>query len=195
MAWIIALSVGCILAFLAGGGLVWWFTTRRNGQRQDGLSQQVAHQVAGLGDLVGQAGLLNNDLLEALEHKQKQLELLLTRADWVSQDLRRLLTQVAAGERREGRHTDPYATAALLLTEGETIEDIARTLKLPLAQVRLVHALKQEVRPEKSAASPEKTAEPASTQRAIPSLPSNLGEADATNLRPDRGTHLAVSGQ
>ena len=198
MAWIIALSVGCILAFVAGGGLVWWITARRSGHRQDDLTQQVTQHVGRLEDLVGQAGLLNNDLLEALEHKQKQLELLLTRADWVSQDLRRVLTQVAAGERREGRHTDPYATAALLLTEGETIEDIARTLKLPLAQVRLVHALKQEVRPEKDAASPEKIAVPVFTQPAIPSLPSELSELDepdVTNLRPDRGTHLAASGQ
>ena len=223
IAWAIAVSVGCILAFLAGGGAVWWFLTHKNrGNGEDSeesgdLGVPVAEHVAKLEGLLEQAGLTNNDLFEALEHKQKQLELLLTRADWVSQDLRRLLTQVSAGERREGRQTDPYTTAALLLTEGEAVEDIAQTLKLPVAQVRLVQALKQEVRQQQGfdwagasatqAGLSKKTDREKTTPPFVPTagqaaISSQSDGSDPSPLfpppvqtTPDPGTHIAARGQ
>ncbi|MCS6924382.1 MAG: hypothetical protein NZ578_00635 [Candidatus Binatia bacterium] len=96
-------------------------------------------QAARLQEAVHNANVINSNFFHSLEVVQKHLESLLVRADTAEQRLRRLLTQAEVGR------VDQYATASLLLSEGEEVEQVARVLRLPLTQVRLVQELRQEV--------------------------------------------------
>lgn len=130
--WILAIGTGLLLSFLGGR---WW------AEKRDRWREHAAR----LEEVVRSADLINSNSFHSLEVVQKRLESLLARADWAEQKLRCLLTQAEVGR------VDQYATAALLLSEGEEAEQVARTLRLPLAQVRLVKELRQEVEKEKSA--------------------------------------------
>jgi hypothetical protein len=157
-AWMIAMSVGVVLSFLAGVSvMLLWNMRKRTAQpeKSEGWETRMAY----LEEAVNRAGVLNSSFFHSLEISQKRLEMLITQADGAEQTLRRLLHQAAlSGESPSAGRADSYATAALLLSEGEDARQIARTLKLPMAQVRLLHELQQHIQKEKFADQPEKPA-------------------------------------
>jgi hypothetical protein len=156
--WMAAMTAGVFLAFLAGIGVVVLWNLRKRGtstEKSDGWEGRMAY----LEEAVNRAGMLNNSFFHSLEVSQKRLAALLTQADVTEQNLRRLLHQAAfTGERSTGRGADALATAALLLSEGEAVLQVARLLKLPVAQVRLLQEIRQYTQGEKSAETPEKAA-------------------------------------
>ena len=109
-----------------------------------------------LEDALQRAGVLNTEFFLSLESTQKRLELLLKRAEWTEQDLRSLLTRASGIGEKSGGKADQYATAALLLAEGEEAQQVARSLKLPLAQSPRPGATTG-VKPEKIAETQEKS--------------------------------------
>lgn len=180
--WLMAIGVG-VLFVLGGGGVICWSKHRRRRRERDSWEQRMAH----LEDAVNQAGILNANFFHSLELSQKRLEALLARTEWAEQNLRCLLAQVhgaTAGVTASGQ-VDQYATATLLLSEGDGIQQVARALKLPLAQVRLLQELQQGVKKEKGADSPEKDAEG--------SLLNGMGVLPNGVFR--NGTHLAQNGR
>jgi hypothetical protein len=156
--WMAAMTAGVFLSFLAGIGVVVLWNLRKRGtstEKSDGWGGRMAY----LEEAVNRAGMLNNSFFHSLEVSQKRLEALLTQADVAEQNLRRLLHQAAfTGERSTGRGADALATAALLLSEGEEVQQVARLLKLPVAQVRLLQEIRQYTHGEKPAETPEKAA-------------------------------------
>jgi hypothetical protein len=151
--------MGLLLSFLGGGGLVLLLSGKGREKKHEGWEQRMAH----LEEAVNRAGFLNSDFFHSLEISQKCLKSLLTQADWAEQNLRRLLSQTEVRGEQVGGKVDQYATAALLLSEGEEAKQVARALKLPLAQVRLVQELRQEMAKEKAADWQEKAADLEST--------------------------------
>lgn len=93
-------------------------------------------------DVVRSAELIHENFFQSLEAAHNNLESLLARADRAEKNLHRFLVQVEESRR------DRYSNASLLLSEGKEVELVARTLKLPLAQVRLVQELRQAVKKE-----------------------------------------------
>jgi hypothetical protein len=187
-----AMTAGVFLSFLAGIGVMALWNLRKRGrptENGDGWEGRMAY----LEEAVNRAGMLNNSFFHSLEVSQKRLEALLTQADVSEQHLRRLLHQAAlTGERSTGRGADALATAALLLSEGEEVQQVARLLKLPMAQVRLLQEIRQSTRKEKSAGTPEK-----STSHFV-----NAGAASSLNDLTTRlngaahnGIHLAQNEQ
>jgi hypothetical protein len=163
--WLAMVSIGALLSFLAGVGVMMLWHRRRAGARmekRDGWETRMAY----LEEAVNRAGVLNSSFFHSLEVTQKRLETLLSQADLTEQNLRRLIHQaVITGDTpaRRGEaavasagRSDSLTTAALLLSEGEDARQVARTLKLPLAQVRLL----QEIRQLSQATEPEKVTEP-----------------------------------
>ncbi len=80
-----------------------------------------------------------HEFMHSLTSAQKRLESLLSRAEVTEQKLQRRPTPT------ETTPTDPYATAAFLLANGEDIDRVARKLNLSPTQVRLVQELRQEL--------------------------------------------------
>jgi hypothetical protein len=146
-AWMVVMTVGLLLSFLGGVGLALLLSGRR-GQTPEKKPGEWEARMASLEETVKRAGILNSKFFHSLEVTQKRLESLLAQADWAEQSLRRLLTQAAASGERIGGRTDSYTTAALLLAEGEGAQQVARVLKLPLAQVRLLQELQQHAQKE-----------------------------------------------
>lgn len=85
------------------------------------------------------AELTNNSFFRSLEMVQKNLESVILRAENAEQRLHSLLNQTDSGK------SDPYSSAALLLSEGKGPEQVARMLGLPVHQVQLVHKLRQAI--------------------------------------------------
>jgi len=188
--WLVAMTTGVFLAFLAGVGVMVLWNLRKRGtptEKNDGWETRMAY----LEEAVNRAGMLNSSFFHALEVSQKRLESLLTQADVTEQNLRRLLHQaVMTGERPTGRSADSLETAALLLAEGEEVQQVARALKLPVAQVRLLQELR--TLEEKSADAAEKiTAKPLSRE-AVSVLE---GLTTRLNGTARNGTHIAHNGQ
>jgi hypothetical protein len=154
--WMIVAAVSVVLSFLAGSGVVLLWNFRRRGRSPEKSEGWEARMVY-LEEAMHRAGALNSSFFHSLEISQNRLEALLTQADVAERNLRRLLHQAAvAGGTQPGR-TESYTTAALLLSEGEEAQHVARTLKLPLAQVRLLQELQQHAQKEKSASQAEKS--------------------------------------
>src|SRR5262249_10015039 len=138
---------------------------KQDKQREKGEGWEA--RMAYLEEVVNRAGVLNSDFFHSLDLSQKRLESLLTQADVTEQNLRRLLHQALIGASPTGGRTDPYATAAFLLSEGEEVQQVARALKMPLAQVRLLQELRQDQQPEKTAGVQEKIADPPNTKVSV----------------------------
>jgi len=189
--WMIVAAVSVVLSFLAGCGFVLLWNFRRQGRSPEKSEGWEARMVY-LEEAMQRAGALNSSFFHSLEISQKRLEALLTQADLAERNLRRLLHQAAfAGGTQPGR-TDSYATAALLLSEGEEAQHVARTLKLPLAQVRLLQELQQHVQKEKPASQAEKSAG-LQTGGAMSSLLDKV--KNGVNGVGGSGIHIAQNGQ
>lgn len=190
--WVAAMTAGVFLSFLAGVGVMVLWNLRKRGPRiekGDGWEGRMAN----LEEALTRAGMLNSSFFHSLEISQKRLEALLTQADVAEQSLRRLLHQTASvGERPSGRGPDALATAALLLSEGEETQQVARLLKLPMAQVRLLQELRQYTHGEKPAEAPAKSTAHSARTAAIASL----GDLAARlNGVARNGMHLAENEQ
>lgn len=174
-AWLAAMGIGVLLSFLTGIGVMLVWNRRHAGARME-KSDAWETRMAYLEEAVNRAGVLNSSFFHSLEIAQKRLETLLSQADLTEQNLRRLIHQATlVGDRPTRRdgvtagavgQGDSFATAALLLAEGEEAQQVARTLKLPLAQVRLLQELRQLTQSSKQ----EKTADP-QEKAALPQLP------------------------
>lgn len=206
--WMILMGASVVAAFLSGGGVMFlWNARKRKAQprevqpeKSDGWEARMAY----LEEAVNRAGMLNSSFFHSLEITQKRLEALLTQTDLAEQNLRRLLHQSAlSGEQLTGRSTDSYSTAAMLLAEGEDVQQVARVLKLPLAQVRLLQELRRSTQGEqqeprrspqgeKSAAPQEKIAEAQHGRSLAAGLKSFVTQL---NGAPDDGTPFAQNGQ
>jgi len=206
--WMILMGASVVAAFLSGGGVMFlWNVRKREAQprgaqpeKSDGWEARMAY----LEEAVNRAGVLNSSFFHSLEVTQKRLEALLTQTDLAEQNLRRLLHQSALSrEQLTGRSTDSYSTAAMLLAEGEDVQQVARVLKLPIAQVRLLQELRRSTpgeQPEPRRSTPgEKFADPqekvAEAQHGR-SLAAGL-KSFVTQLKeaPSDGTPLAQNGQ
>jgi hypothetical protein len=190
--WMVAMTAGVFLSFLAGIGVVVLWNLRKRGtptEKSDGWEGRMAY----LEEAVNRADMLNNSFFHSLEVSQKRLEALLMQADVTEQNLRRLLHQAAfTGERSTGRGPDALATAALLLSEGEEVQQVARVLKLPVAQVRLLQEIRQYTQGEKPAEAPEKATGHSPLADAASSL-NNL--TTRLNGAARNGMHLAQNEQ
>lgn len=190
--WMAAMTAGVFLSFLAGVGVVVLWNRRKRSaptEKSDGWEGRMAY----LEEAVNRAGVLNNSFFHSLEVSQKRLESLLTQADIAEQSLRRLLHQTAfAGERSPGRGADALVTAASLLAEGEEMQQVARLLKLPVAQVRLLQEIRQCTQGEKSADPPAKSTVHAPPVDAASSLSNSTSRL---NGAARNGIHLAQSEQ
>jgi hypothetical protein len=80
-----------------------------------------------------------HEFLHSLTSAQKRLETLLTQAEASEQKAQPRVTST------EAPPTDPYATAAFLLANGEDVNRVAQKLNLSPTQVRLVQELRQEL--------------------------------------------------
>lgn len=190
--WMAAMTAGVFLSFLAGIGVVVLWNLRKRGaptEKSDGWEGRMAY----LEEAVNRAGMLNNSFFHSLEVSQKRLESLLTQTDIAEQNLRRLLHQTAfAGERSLGRGTDALATAASLLAEGEETQQVARLLKLPVAQVRLLQEIRQCTQGENPAVPPAK----ATVQSPLADVASSLSNSTSRlNGAARNGIHLAQNEQ
>ena len=116
-------SVGLLLSLIGSRTWIKW-------------SEKVIH----LRDVVRGAELICKNLFQSVEAARKNMESLLDRADRAEKNLQRFINQVEEGK------TDRYSSASHLLSEGKEVEQVARTLKLPLAQVRLVQELRWAVK-------------------------------------------------
>jgi hypothetical protein len=105
---------------------------RRKNQR-DERSESLAR----LEEVLRSAQLTNNGFFQSLELVQKNLEVLLQRAEAAEQRLRSLMLQPGVEKK------DQYTAAALLLGDGQEPERVASMLRLPLPQVEIVRELKQ----------------------------------------------------
>jgi len=102
-----------------------------NGARDDRLAR--------LEEVLRAAELTNNSFFRSLEMVQKNLEAVILRAENAEQRLHNLLTQTDLGK------PDQYSSAAFLLAEGKSTQQVAKMLGLPLQQIQLVHKLRQAV--------------------------------------------------
>ena len=185
--WTLAMVMGLLCSFLGGGAVALLFSGKgRKEKKADGWKQRMAH----LEEAVNRAGVINNSFFHGLEILQKRLESLLTQADWAEQNLRRLLAQTTpAGGEKSGAREEHYATAALLLAEGDSAQQVARVLKLPLARVRLLQELQHEIKKEKDADPQEKGASKNNRGREVALM---NGLATRRNGSSHDGIHLAV---
>jgi hypothetical protein len=192
--WMIMMGASILLSFLAGGGMMFLWNARNRGVQSEKNAKSVNNdgweaRMAYLEEAVNRAGMLNSSFFHSLEITQKRLEALLTQADLAEQNLRRLLHQAAMAEGKStGRNTDSYVTAASLLAEGEDVQQVARVLKLPVAQVRLLQELRKSTQGEKLATVPEKSAETQSGHRLVTGLKSFVTQL---NGAPRDGMPLA----
>ncbi len=195
--WQIMMGASLLLSFLAGASVVFLWNARKRGARpekkesitkSDGWETRMAY----LEEAVNRAGMLNSSFFHSLEVTQKRLEALLTQADVAEQNLRRLLHQTALTEgKAAGRTSDSYSTAASLLAEGEDVQQVARVLKIPVAQVRVLQELRQSLQEEKSAGTQEKSAEAQHGRSLVAGLKSFVTHLNGAQRN---GTPLAHNG-
>jgi len=187
--WLIGMTAGVLLFFLASVGIMMLWNLRKHKmqtEKGDGWEGRMAY----LEEAVNRAGMLNNSFFHSLEVSQKRLETLLTQSDVAERNLRRLLHQAAfAGDRPAGRSTNSLETATLLLSEGEDVQQVARTLKLPLAQVRLLQELRSYTQEEKLTDALGKSAARAEND-SLDSLTSHLNGAASNGMHIANGAHL-----
>lgn len=166
MTWVLVGVVGLLLCL--------WLKERSR--------KKWGEHAARLQEAVHNATVMNSNFFHSLEVVQKRLESLLVRADSAEQRLRRLLTQAEVGR------VDQYATASLLLSEGEEVEQVARVLGLPLTQVRLVQELRQEVDRKKQQGGGDKETKKAGgdsrTKGDKKKLPLLAGQASGNGIAP-----------
>jgi hypothetical protein len=204
--WFTVMSVGVLLSFLAGVGVMVVRNRRQTGvrtEKSDGWETRMAY----LEEAVNRAGVLNSSFFHSLEVTQKRLETLLSQADLAEQNLRRLIHHTTfVGEPPAGRgevavpvgdrdRSNVFVTAALLLAEGEDVQQVARRLKLPMTQVRLLQEIQQLTQPdaqEKSANPREKTAASQNTAQSISRVDDVLVQRNGTGRN---GTRFAQNGQ
>ena len=120
--WIMATGMGLLLSFLGG---TWW-TRRRTGGPL-------------LQDVIWSVELIDKRMFHSVREIEGKLESILDWTERTEQKLHHLLVQAIAAR------ADQYATAALLISEGKKAEDVARTLKLPPAQVHVIEELRRAV--------------------------------------------------
>ena len=96
---------------------------------------QSGTSVTQLAEIMRSAEFANNGFFRSLELVQKNLEMLIARAENAEQKLRSLTLQ-SGGEQR-----DQYTAAALLLAAGHDIDRVSSMLGLPGAQVQLIRDL------------------------------------------------------
>jgi hypothetical protein len=105
--------------------------------RQKNPRDERSESLARLEEVLRSAQLTNNGFFQSLELVQKNLEVLLQRAEAAEQRLRSLMLQPGVEKK------DQYTAAALLLGDGQDPERVASMLRLPLPQVEIVRELKQ----------------------------------------------------
>ncbi len=96
-------------------------------------------QISSLKEAVREAEMKCSGFSRSLGEAEKTLESILASAERTAQSLQKVLVQAAAAK------TDQYSTAALLFSQNKKPEEVARVLKLPLSQVRLIQELRQAV--------------------------------------------------
>jgi len=90
--------------------------------------------------------IINTQFVQTLDVVRNNLEALVARAERAEEKLKSILSQAEAGKK------DQYSMAALLLSEGKEISEVARALGLPPSQVRLVKELRDVSAKEKAPA-------------------------------------------
>lgn len=105
--------------------------------RQKNQRDERSNSLARLEEVLRSAQLTNNGFFQSLDLVQKNLEVLLQRAEAAEQRLRSLMLQPGVEKK------DQYTAAALLLGDGQEPERVASMLRLPLPQVEIVRELKQ----------------------------------------------------
>lgn len=123
-----------------------------------------------LEEVIRSAELTNGAFFRSLELVQKNLELLVARAESAEQRLRGVMVQPEMGRK------DPYTTAAVLLSERKAPEQVAAMLKLPLAQVQMVQEL-QTVMGKGESVAPQKKREKERGPSAIEAVPKSKSSA------------------
>lgn len=133
---IVYIFLGFILGFLSCaflGAAFWW------GRQWASQKQPPATPATHVRPAAAKPAESDNEFLHSLTNAQKRLESLLSQAEATEQKLQRRPTPA------ETTPTDPYATAAFLLANGEDVDRVARKLNLSPTQVRLVQELRQEL--------------------------------------------------
>jgi hypothetical protein len=125
---VLLLMIGTLLVFA-----ILWFVNRRRGQDNPQRTASVSH----LAEMVRSAEVANNGFFRSLELVQKNLEVLIARAENAEQRLRSLMLNPGIEKREQ------YTAAALLLAEGHDVERVSSMLGLPEAQVHLIRELQQ----------------------------------------------------
>jgi hypothetical protein len=92
---------------------------------------------ADLTEIVRAAELANNGFFRSLELVQRNLEVLIARAEGIEQRLKGLMLHSGVEKREQ------YTAAAVLLAEGHDVERVSSMLGLPEAQVQLIRELQQ----------------------------------------------------
>ena len=118
--------------------------------RQKNQRDERSESLARLEEVLRSAQLTNNGFFQSLELVQKNLEVLLQRAEAAEQRLRSLMLQPGVEKK------DQYTAAALLLGDGQEPERVASMLRLPLPQVEIVRELKQMSDRDRKAPAPKK---------------------------------------
>jgi hypothetical protein len=122
------LMIGAPLVFTAV-----WLVNKWRGQENPQRAASVSH----LAEMVRSAEVANNGFFRSLELVQKNLEVLIARAESAEQRLRSLTLHPGIEKREQ------YTAAALLLAEGHDVERVSSMLGLPEAQVHLIRELQQ----------------------------------------------------
>jgi hypothetical protein len=122
---------------IAGAGLLVlvtgsWLVARRGRQKAPKL-----YKGADLTEIVRAAELANNGFFRSLELVQRNLEVLIARAEGTEQRLKGLMLHSGIEKREQ------YTAAAVLLAEGHDVERVSSMLGLPEAQVQLIRELQQ----------------------------------------------------
>ena len=112
---------------------VFWLASRRRKLERPEHSKPASH----LAEMVRSAEVANNGFFRSLELVQKNLEVLIARAENAEQKLRSLMLHPGIEKREQ------YTAAALLLAEGHDVERVSSMLGLPEAQVQLIRELQQ----------------------------------------------------
>ncbi len=96
-------------------------------------------KISSLKEALREAEMKCSGFSRSLGEAEKILESILASAERTAQSLQKVLVQAAAAK------TDQYSTAAFLFSQNKKPEEVARVLKLPLSQVRLIQELRQAV--------------------------------------------------
>jgi hypothetical protein len=109
-----------------------WLVARRGRHKAPKL-----YKGADLTEIVRAAELANNGFFRSLELVQRNLEVLIARAEGIEQRLKGLMLHSGVEKREQ------YTAAAVLLAEGHDVERVSSMLGLPEAQVQLIRELQQ----------------------------------------------------